>query len=117
MVRTESSSTCTRLSRTRRRTRRVCFGPSVEDGAAPEGLSYFRLNLTVEVQQTESAAWVPACTDTLRVRFVSWHALFAPKIGELECGVHGLRFVLPPDARSYMPVRPACAALRRDAAG
>lgn len=88
-----------------RRTRRVCFGPAAEDGAAPEGLSYFRLNLTVSVQVTGETGWQPACGDTLRVRFVSWHALFAPRLSELECGVHGLRFVLPPDARSYLPAR------------
>ena len=83
-------------------TRRLCFGPAVVDGAAPEATVWVVQNLTVSVKGNASdAAWQPACRDSLRVQFVSHRARFAPRLAEGACGVFALRYILPPDSPSY----------------
>jgi hypothetical protein len=71
----------------RRRERRLCFGPVVEDGEAPGGTVWAVMNLSVGVRHTGANAdgppattdFAPTCGDALRIRFSSRRALFAPR--------------------------------------
>ena len=91
-------------------TRTVCFGYPVLDGEtlSNTGLVWAEVNLTVRVLPADEAqadsgdARPPLCGDALRVRFVSRTSLFAPHSStEVECGVHTLRFLVPPDASAF----------------
>ncbi len=82
-------------------TRRVCFHTLEQRHQVPTATSLdFRLRLTVEL--ATNGTWANACGDTLRVRFLSRHALVAPPgalARELACGRYAVALRLPPPGR------------------
>lgn len=87
-------------------TRTACFGYArvLDETLGTTGLAWAEVNLTVAVlpADAEGEPQPPACGDALRVRFSSRTSLFAPATSvEVECGVHTLRFVVPPDDSAF----------------
>ena len=49
-------------------------------------------------------SWVRACGDSFHIRFVSTRSLSSPSSEvEVDCGVHQLGFILPPDSPTLSP--------------
>lgn len=50
---------------------------------------------------SQTCSQANTCKDAMRIRFRSLRSVFAPFQEEVECGVHELKFIVPPDAPEY----------------